>query len=108
MAYQRGFLKDRIQVLNRKDVTTEHGAKKGTDYQPDGAPIWANVSFLKGKKAMMEASLDALSSYLVRCDYHPRITDHSRIQWKGKTYQIDPPKADEQRGEMQFTMYEQA
>lgn len=101
-------MKDRIIILNRKDVVSLHGAKKGTEYVADGAPIWANVSYLKGKKAMMEASLDALSSYLVRCDYHARLTEHSRVLWKGKVYQIDPPKSDEQRNEMQFAMYERA
>lgn len=107
MAYQRGFLKDRITILNRQGTTTASGAKQGSEYVADGAPIWANVSYLKGKKAMMEASLDAISSYLVRCDYNVRLTGHSRVQWKGKVYQIDPPKSDEQKNEMQFIMYEQ-
>ena len=108
MAYDKGFLNDRIIILNRKDVVNEHGAKKGTSYEPDGAPIWANVSWLKGKKAMMEASLDALNSYLVRTAYHERMDDHSRIMWNGKTYQIDPPKKDKRDNECSFTMYEQA
>ena len=108
MAYDKGFLNDRIIILNRKDVVTEHGAKKGTNYEPDGAPIWANVSWLKGKKAMMEASLDALNSYLVRTAYHERLDEHSRIMWNGKTYQIDPPKKDKRAKESSFTMFEQA
>ena len=108
MAYDKGFLNDRIIILNRKDVVTEHGAKKGTNYEAYGAPIWANVSWLKGKKAMMEASLDALNSYLVRTAYHERLDDHSRIMWNGKTYQIDPPKKDKRANECSFTMYEQA
>ena len=108
MAYDKGFLNDRIIILNRKDVMTEHGAKKGTNYEPDGAPIWANVSWLKGKKAMMEASLDALNSYLVRTAYHERLDEHSRIMWNGKTYQIDPPKKDKRANESSFTMLEQA
>ena len=108
MAYDKGFLNDRIIILNRKDVVNEHGAKKGTNYEPDGAPIWANVSWLKGKKAMMEASIDALNSYLVRTAYHERLDDHSRIMWNGKTYQIDPPKKDKRANECSLTMYEQA
>lgn len=108
MAYDKGFLNDRITILNRKDVVTEHGAKKGTNYEPDGAPIWANVSWLKGKKAMMEASLDALNSYLVRTAYHERLDEHSRIMWNGKTYQIDPPKKDKRANESSFNMFEQA
>ena len=108
MAYDKGFLNDRIIILNRKDVVTEHGAKKGTDYVPDGSPVWANVSWLKGKKAMMEASIDALNSYLVRTAYHERLDDHSRIMWNGKIYQIDPPKKDKRANECSFTMYEQA
>ena len=70
--------------------------------------VWANVSWLKGKKAMMEASLDALNSYLVRTAYHERLDEHSRIMWNGKTYQIDPPKKDKRANECSFTMYEQA
>ena len=108
MAYDKGFLNDRITILNRKDVVTEHGAKKGTNYEPDGAPIWANVSWLKGKTAMMEASPDALNSYLVRTAYHERLDEHSRIMWNGKTYQIDPPKKDKRANEGAFTMFEQA
>ena len=108
MAYDKGFLNDRIIIINRKDVVNEHGAKKGTNYEPGGAPIWANVSWLKGKKAMMEASLDALNSYLVRTAYHERLDEHSRIMWNGKTYQIDPPKKDKRANECSFTMYEQA
>ncbi|MCQ2224058.1 MAG: head-tail adaptor protein [Bacteroidaceae bacterium] len=108
MAYDKGFLNKRITILNRKGVTTEHGAKKGESYEPDGAPIFANVDFLKGKKALMEASLDALSSYIVRTAWHDRLTDKSRILWKGKVYQIDPPRGDREKDEMQFTMYEQA
>ena len=108
MAHSKGLYDEKITILNRKDVTTEHGAKKGTDYVPDGNPVWANVDYLRGKKALMEASLDALSSYIVRTAWHDRLTDHSRILWKGKTYQIDPPKGSREKNEMQFTMYEQA
>lgn len=108
MAYQRGFLKDRITILNRTGVKVEHGAKRGEEYAPDGSPIYANVSYLKGMKAMAEASIDALSTYLVRCDYHKKINDHSKILWKGKTYWIEPPQYDEQKNEMQIRMHEEA
>lgn len=108
MAYDKGFLNDRITILNRKEVEMAHGAKKGTEYVADGSPVWANVSWVKGKKAVMEASLDALSSYFVRTAYHERLKDHSRVMWKGKVYQIDPPKKDRRANECSFTMYEQA
>ena len=35
MAHSKGLYDEKITILNRKDVVTEHGAKKGTDYVPD-------------------------------------------------------------------------
>lgn len=108
MAHSKGLYDEKITILNRKDVTTEHGAKKGCDYQPDGNPVWASVDYLRGRRAMMEASVDVLDAYLVKTAYHERLNEHSRILWQGNTYYIVNLKMSKKRNECQFEMNQQA
>lgn len=108
MAHSKGLYDERIIILNRKDTMTEHGAKKGTDYVPDGNPIHASVEYLRGKRALMEASVDVLDAYIVKTAYHDRLNGHSHIRWNGKDYYIVNLKMKKKSNEAQFEMYEQA
>ena len=105
MAYQTGFLKERVTILNRKDAQQgKFGLDSaGIEFEPAGT-VWANVDWQKGKAAMNAGALDAYGVKIVRMRWNNIITERSRIQWHGKTYQILPDtfNADHQGNTIQF------
>ncbi len=92
MAYSSGFLKDRITILNRKEAQQgKFGLDSaGIEFEPAACGIHANVDWQKGKAAMNAGALDAYGVKIVRMRWNNIITERSRIQWHGKTYQILP------------------
>ena len=105
MPYSSGFLKDRVIILNRKQ--SQQGKfgldSAGIEFEP-AAPVWANVDWQKGKSGMTAGALDAYSVKIVRMRWNNIITDRSRIQWQGKTFQILPEtfNANRQEDTIQF------
>jgi head-tail adaptor len=89
MTYSSGFLKDRITILNRKEAQQgKFGLDSaGIEFEP-AACLHANVDWQKGKTAMNAGALDAYGVKIVRMRWNNIVTERSRIQWHGKTYQI--------------------
>lgn len=89
MAYTSGLLKDRVTILNRK--VAQQGKfgldSAGIEFEP-AATVWASVDWSKGKQAMNAGALDVYGVKIVRMRWNNIVTERSRIQWQGKTYQI--------------------
>jgi len=105
MPYSSGFLKDRVTILNRKEaVQGKFGLDSaGIEFEP-AATVWANVDWQRGKSGMNAGALDAYGVKIVRMRWNDIITERSRIQWHGRTYQILPEtfNADHQDNTIQF------
>jgi SPP1 family predicted phage head-tail adaptor len=105
MAYNSGFLKDRVTILNRKGaVQGKFGLDSaGIEFEP-AATVWANVDWQRGKSGMTAGALDAYGVKIVRMRWNNIITERSRIQWHGRTYQILPEtfNAEHQGNAIQF------
>jgi len=105
MAYTSGLLKDRVTILNRKEAQQgKFGLDSaGIEFEP-AATVWASVDWQKGKSGMVAGSLDAYGVKIVRMRWNSIITERSRIQWHGKTYQILPEtfNPDHQGNTIQF------
>jgi phage head-tail adaptor, putative, SPP1 family len=105
MSYSSGMLKERIAILNRKDVTS---GKYGIDSQgiefEQVLCVWASVTWAKGVQAMNAGALDVYANVLVRIRWNNIITMRSRIEWQGHTYQIMPETfhADKMENTIQF------
>ena len=91
MGYSAGFLHDIIQPLNRKEaVQGKFGLDSaGIEWENMGC-VHANVDWQKGKSGMTAGALDAYGVKIVRMRWNNIITERSRIQFDGKTYQILP------------------
>lgn len=107
MAFNTGFLHDRVGILNLTEATIDPktGAKRKGDYQLVKT-VWANVAYTKGTKAMREGALDAYETKLIRTRYHEELTRTSRLLIKGKTYQIESVNSSYENNEMQVTAVE--
>ena len=105
MGYSSGFLKDRITVLNRKEAQQgKFGLDSaGIEWENVGC-VHANVDWQKGKSGMTAGALDAYGVKIVRMRWNNIITERSRIQYDGRTYQILPEtfNANRQENTIQF------
>ena len=105
MAYTAEFLKDLVTVLNRKEAQQgKFGLDSaGIEWENAGC-VHANVDWQKGKSGMTAGALDAYGVKIVRMRWNNIVTERSRIQWQGKTYQILPDtfNADHQGNTIQF------
>lgn len=105
MPYSSGFLKDRVVILNR--TSAQQGKfgldSAGIEFEP-AATVWANVDWQRGKSGMTAGALDAYGVKIVRMRWNNIITERSRIQWHGRTYQILPEtfNTDHQDNTIQF------
>ena len=105
MEYSSGFLKDLVKILNRKEAQQgKFGLDSaGIEWENMGC-VHANVDWQKGKSGMTAGALDAYGVKIVRMRWNNIVTERSRIQWQGKTYQILPEtfNADRQGNTIQF------
>jgi SPP1 family predicted phage head-tail adaptor len=105
MAYSTGLLKDRVNILNRKEAQQgKFGLDSaGIEFEPAGT-VWAEVTWAKGKQAMNVGALDVYGVIMVRMRYNTIVNDRSRIMYEGKTYQIlgDTFHAQRQDNTIQF------
>ncbi len=102
MAYTSGMLKHRVTILNKQVAT---GFGETTSYQP-AAPVWADVTWKKGQKALNEGALDAQDTVLIRMRWNNIVQRDSRLQCNGVTYQIQSFHADHQENTIQITATE--
>ena len=105
MGYSSGMLKYRVTILNRKEAQQGRFGldSAGIEFEPAGT-VWASVDWQKGKSGMVAGSLDAYGVKIVRMRWNSIVTERSRIQWHGKTYQILPEtfNPDHQGNTIQF------
>ena len=105
MAYSTGIMRDRVTILNR--TAAQDGRfgldSAGIEFEPVKT-VWAYVSWSKGMQAMNAGALDVYGVVMVRMRYNTTVTERSRIQWQGKTYQILPEtfNPDRQGNTIQF------
>lgn len=104
MSYQRGFLRDRITLWNPTRKDSEYGAGY-IKYTPM-AKVWANVSFVKGQRAMRNGEVDVYQTVMVRLDCHAMLTKRTRIEYDGRFWIIDSFNRDLGKNECQLTMFE--
>lgn len=105
MAYTSGLLKDRVVILNRREAQQgKFGLDSaGIEFEP-AATVWASVDWSKGKQAMNAGALDVYGVKMVRMRWNNIVTERSRIQFDGRTYQIlaETFNADRQGNTIQF------
>lgn len=105
MGYSTGLLKHRVTILNRKEAQQgKFGLDSaGIEFEPAGT-VWASVDWARGKGAMNAGALDVYGVVIIRMRWNNIITERSRIQWQGKTYQILPEtfNPDRQGNTIQF------
>ena len=105
MAYTSGLLKRRVTILNRKEAQQgKFGLDSaGIEWENMGC-VHANVDWQRGKTAMNAGALDSYGVKIVRMRWNNIVTERSRIQWQGKTYQILPEtfNPDRQGNTIQF------
>ena len=89
MGYSAGILKYRVQILNRKEAQQgKFGLDSaGVEFESAGT-VWASVDWARGKGAMNAGALDVYGVVIVRMRWNCLVTERSRIQYDGKTYQI--------------------
>lgn len=91
MAYTSGLLKDRVTILNRTEAQQGKFGLDSAGIEWEAVTcVWANVDWQKGKSGMTAGSIDAYGVKIVRMRWNNIITERSRIQYEGKTYQILP------------------
>lgn len=91
MATPSGLRKERVTILNRKEAQQGRFGldSAGIEFEPAGV-VWARVSWAKGNRALNAGALDAYAVNRVDMLYNPFVTERSRVQYNGRTYQILP------------------
>lgn len=84
MAYQSGFLHNRVTIKNKSASATFGETATYTEI----GTVWANVTFSKGVKALREGALDAYDSVIVRMRFNDIVNRDSHLVHDGKEYQI--------------------
>lgn len=105
MAYDTGILNKRVTILRRSEGTDGVFGREGGGYTPLRT-VWAAVDFSRGLKAMREGALDAYDSIMVRLRFAADITRECRLEYDGRTWNIDSFHADEHRNQIQITATE--
>lgn len=80
-------LTDRITILAPRTDRDAYGAQQ-TAYIPL-RKVWANVKFSKGSRALDSGEMWMQNSIVVTTRIHKELTEYCRLEWDGKTYQID-------------------
>ena len=70
------------------------------------AMVWANVAFARGTEALRHGALDAYDVIMVRCHYIKRATRDCRLQYDGRTWEIESFNSDYRQNELQITAHE--
>lgn len=103
MAYQSGFIHQRVTIRNKVLDGVEFGDT--TQYQ-DVVTVWANVAFSKGAKALHEGALDAYDTVIIRMRWNSIVSRDSHLVHDGKEYQITSFHRDRRENIVQITAVE--
>ena len=102
-----GMRDKRVTILDKK--ATDGGRFGRGATAPAWVPIemvWANVTFARGTKALRHGALDAYDVIMVRCHYIKRATRDCRLQYDGRTWEIESFNSDYRQNELQITAHE--
>lgn len=102
MGYDSSILKHKVVILNKREATA-YG--ETTTYEAV-AVVSSDVTWNKGVKRIMEASLDAMDTVVFRMRWNPVVKRDSRLQCEGVTYQIQSFHADKTNDKIQITATE--
>jgi len=102
MAYESGFLYNRVKIKNK---TAGTGFGDTTTYT-DAGTFWANKTWKHGTKGLREGALDAYDKVLFRMNWNCVIRRDSLIECEGKTYQILSLEGDRRKNEMEILAQE--
>lgn len=102
MAYESGFLRQRVIIKNKSTNATFGDT---TTYTEAGT-VWANVTFSKGAKSLREGALDAYDTVIIRMRYNTIVSRDSHLVYDGKEYQIQSFHRDYQENIIQITATE--
>ena len=101
-------LRDKRVTLLRKVETDggRFGRGASAPEWEEHRTVWANVTFARGTKALRHGALDAYDVIMVRCHYIKRATRDCRLQYDGRTWEIESFNSDYRQNELQITAHE--
>ena len=104
MAYERGFLREKLTIAKRATsqtptASTDTGRAR---YEILGT-FNGNMTFNKGAKSMNEGAMDSYNYVMFRMDYRASIDEWCLIQCRGKWYQIQSLNGDHHSNQLQIT-----
>lgn len=105
MSYSSDILRERVNILNKKDPD-KTGFGETTQYETVACGIHANVTWSKGVKSLREGALDAYDTIMIRMRWNSIVTRDSRLEYNGATYQIQSLHADRYENTIQITATE--
>lgn len=108
MAYQSGFVEDRIKVMNKviPPAGTAFGQKTTYEYAGE---VYARFSFNRGMKALNEGALDNYNTVMIRMRYLDNIDIVHRdsiFVYDGISYQVKSYFAHRRTDTIQITATE--
>ena len=102
-----GMRDKRVTILAKQETDGGRFGRGAT--APTWEPIvtvWANVTFARGTKALRHGALDAYDVIMVRCLYIRQATRDGRLQYDGRTWEIESFNSDYRQNELQITAHE--
>ena len=102
-----GMRDKRVAILAKQETDGGRFGRGATapTWEPI-AMVWANVTFARGTKALRHGALDAYDVIMVRCHYIKRATRDCRLQYDGRTWEIESFNSDYRQNELQITAHE--
>lgn len=102
-----GMRDKRVTILAKQETDGGRFGRGATapTWEPV-ATVWANVTFARGTKALRHGALDAYDVIMVRCHYIKRATRDCRLQYDGRTWEIESFNSDYRQNELQITAHE--
>lgn len=102
MAYESGYLKDIVTILNKVVAT---GFGETTTYK-EMCKVHARKVWKSGNKVLRESTLDAIDVVIFRMRWNNIVRRDSLLVCGGKTYQILSMEGDSQENQMEIKAQE--
>ena len=102
-----GMRDKRVTILAKQETDGGRFGRGATapTWEPI-ATVWANVTFARGTKALRHGALDADDVIMVRSLYIRQATRDCRLQYDGRTWEIESFNSDYRQNELQITAHE--
>lgn len=97
----------RVSILAKKETDGGRFGRGATAPEWEKiATVWASVSFARGTKALRHGALDAYDVIMVRTAYIRAATRDCRLEYDGRTWEIESFNRDYQQNDLQITAHE--